>query len=318
MQYFKNVIFISPFQEHIKYLQKYVNVFYIFPRHLFLASWYIHRLPAKLKSLFPYIPDKLMISQEYFFNPPHKINKRISKIEPSDVDAIIMMDPTTCNYDFSKFKKAVRIYWSIDHVYKTSLFHDIFLEKLEKFDYTFVSHKEFLPFYSNLGTKSYWLPLYYDPMINMKIEKHKDIDISFVGNIYGRRGEYVKFLKDKFPKLNTFYGNSYGKDMNEIYNRSKIVLNFANVKELNFRVFEALGSGAFVLNEYSKETLDIFENNIDLATFFDLNDLSEKIQFYLEHDKERETIALSGHNKVKQSHTLDTRIKDILEKTGLL
>ncbi len=313
----KNLLLISPFPEQLKYLRRRVNAFYFYPRHFHLLPWFIHRIPARIKRFSPAIPLKLLTPLEYIFNPPHAIRGLDFHIDPSIIDAILIADPTWCNFDLKPFKNAVRIYWSIDNIYESTLYHDTLLARIEKFDYIFTAHKNTVSYFSKLGPKTYWLPLYYDPEVNRKQDRAKDFDVTFVGRMYERRLNYIDNLKKKLFNLRTFFGSAYYNDMNEIYNRSKIVLNFANRGELNSRTFEVLGSGAFLLNEFSEEMLEIFQENVDLVTFADLDDLIEKIFYYLDRDAEREKIASSGYRKVQALHTLDVRIKELLEKTIL-
>ena len=313
----KNLLLISPFPEQLEYLRRYVNAFYLYPRHFHLGLWYIHRIPARIKRFSPAIPEKLLIPLEYIFNPPHRVKGLVFHIDPSIIDAILIVDPTYCNFDLKPFKTAVKIYWSIDNIYESTLYHDTLLTRIEKFDYIFTAHKNSVPYFSKLGPKTYWLPPYYDPEVNRKLDRAKDFDVTFVGNIYGARIGYVNNLKKRLSNFSTFFGTAYYNDLNEIYNRSKIVLNFANRRELNFRTFEVLGSGAFLLNEFSEEVLELFQENVDLVTFSDLDELIDKIFYYLDRDTEREKIASSGHRKVQELHTLEARIKELLEKTIL-
>ena len=46
--------------------------------------------------------------------------------------------------------------------------------------------------------------------------------------------------------------------------------------------------------------------------FDGIEDLREKVSYYLEHEEEREQIAENGYKKVKEHHTYVNRIKDML------
>ena len=45
--------------------------------------------------------------------------------------------------------------------------------------------------------------------------------------------------------------------------------------------------------------------------------LKTKIDYYLKHDKERESIRLAGHKRAKEEHTYIERWKTILGELGL-
>ncbi len=296
-------------------MSKYANVYYYFPKHFHTYAWYFHRIPAKLKSYISPLPRTVLDGLGYIFNFPHKFH---IDFNPSIIDGVIIIDPTFCNFDLKKFRNAITIYWSWDNIYRVSLIHDLILLDLENFDYVFSGHKDTVKYFEKAGTKSFWLPFFYDPELNFPIDRKKIYDISFVGNMYGHRKDYIFYLQKKYSHLRYFFGNAYQKDQNEIYNSSKIVLNFPNVEELNFRVFEALGSGSFLLNEKSEETMELFEDGADLVFFKDKEELTVKIDYYLEHEEERQQIAKKGYMKVSQFHTLDSRIKNMLKISGLL
>jgi len=312
---YPNILLISPFWNISRYFLKYANVYYYYPKHFHTYQWYIHRVPARLKYHFSRIPQKIVNGMGYIFNPPHGF---IKDIRADMIDAVIITDPTWCNFDLNRFKNAIRIYWSWDNIYRTSLIHDLTLIYMEKFDYVFSAHRETVNIFSETGAKAFWLPYFYDPEMNFPMNIEKSIDVSFVGNIYGRRKEYISFLKDKLVNHSYFFGNAYQKDQNEIYNRSKIVINFPNVGELNQRVFEALGSGSFLLTGESKETSEIFNDKEDLVYYSDAEDLLEKINYFLSRDYERANISSNGHLKVLKHHTIESRIVDMLNVTGLI
>jgi spore maturation protein CgeB len=49
----------------------------------------------------------------------------------------------------------------------------------------------------------------------------------------------------------------------------------------------------------------------------DLRDLTDKIDYYLEHHEERETIRMFGHNRTKKEHTYVHRWATILKELGI-
>lgn len=51
----------------------------------------------------------------------------------------------------------------------------------------------------------------------------------------------------------------------------------------------------------------------DIVFYDSLSDMQAKALYYLEHEDERKQIAENGHKKVKELHTYDIRIKQMLE-----
>ncbi|NDC38046.1 MAG: glycosyltransferase family 1 protein [Proteobacteria bacterium] len=104
----------------------------------------------------------------------------------------------------------------------------------------------------------------------------------------------------------------------ELYSRSKIVLNDCIRDDLNWRVFEALASGALLITpRVSPETLELFPENEALVTYrpHDVDDAVQKVRYYLSHETKRLRIAQNGYERVRSTHMAHHRAKTLL---GLL
>jgi spore maturation protein CgeB len=104
-------------------------------------------------------------------------------------------------------------------------------------------------------------------------------------------------------------------EMPYIFRCSKINLNITSKtiqSGLSQRIFDVLGSKGFLITNYQPELADYFEIGKDLVIYEDVEDLVKKCKYYLEHDTEREEIALSGYKKVQQYHTYTMRMKEVL------
>ena len=51
----------------------------------------------------------------------------------------------------------------------------------------------------------------------------------------------------------------------------------------------------------------------DFVYYESMEDLLQKIDYYLVHEDEREAIAKNGHDKVSAGHTFRHRVREILE-----
>jgi len=100
-----------------------------------------------------------------------------------------------------------------------------------------------------------------------------------------------------------------------LYNSSKLVLNISRSKELNMRVFEVLGCGRPLLTDHVEEVTDIFKNKVHLATYSSLDELIDLILYYLVNEEEREEMARRGQEECYKKHTLDHRVRTILDES---
>lgn len=163
----------------------------------------------------------------------------------------------------------------------------------------------------------------------------KDIDVSFIGSVaqwasFGNtsRKKYLDYLKPKLESagikyyfIDTSGRNASIEDYAKAVNRSKIVLNFSQTtdghRHMKKRVFEALGSGALLLEEEGPDTRRFFDAGRDYVEFSDPEDLFDKICYYVHHSEERETIVASGHIKAVTEYNADNLIRYVLHELGI-
>lgn len=112
----------------------------------------------------------------------------------------------------------------------------------------------------------------------------------------------------------------YWSEMPKVFRMSKINLNFTipNIKSgIPLRIWDVLGAGGFLLTNYQAEIPYYFEEGEDLVCFDGIDDLREKVGYYLCHEKERQEIAWNGYRKVKEKHNYIERIWTMLEQVEL-
>ena len=108
----------------------------------------------------------------------------------------------------------------------------------------------------------------------------------------------------------------YWSEMPKVFRMSKINLNFTipNIKSgIPLRIWDVLGCGGFLLTNYQAEIPYYFNEGEDLVCFDGLEDLCEKVGYYLEHEEERKRIAWNGYRKVREKHSYIERIHTILD-----
>lgn len=79
------------------------------------------------------------------------------------------------------------------------------------------------------------------------------------------------------------------------------------------RIMDILGAGGFALTNYCQETAELFEEDKEIVMFKSPEELLEKVDYYLSHDKERQRIARAGHKKVMECYTYEKKIRQLLD-----
>ncbi len=103
--------------------------------------------------------------------------------------------------------------------------------------------------------------------------------------------------------------------MPKIFKCSKINLNMTlrSIKSgIPQRAFDIMGCGGFLMSNYQPELAEYFIPGEDLVLYDSVDDLIQKIDYYLSHEEERLQIARNGYEKIKRYHTYDTRLTEIL------
>lgn len=191
-------------------------------------------------------------------------------------------------------------------------------------------------FFESKGINHYWLlPAVFEDECNM-FEPNDDPslqgDVIFVGGgaEYGHpewpyRYELVKFLEETYQDKYRKYGNPQrtvrGDDLNQLYANAKIAigdsinLGFKHKNYTSDRLFESIGRGAFTIYPRIEGIAELFPEELgDIwYEFGDFDGLKKKIDYYLEHEDERETIRRAYHGFVKSSQTYTARLQRLLD-----
>jgi len=104
---------------------------------------------------------------------------------------------------------------------------------------------------------------------------------------------------DQYRPVRPVCGDFY----RETLSSAKIALCFLstlNRDTYTRRCFEIPAMGVFMLCQYSDDLSKLFEDGVDAVFFHNTQDMMQKIEYYLGHEAERETIARSGLNRVNR------------------
>ena len=109
----------------------------------------------------------------------------------------------------------------------------------------------------------------------------------------------------------------YYSQMPLAFSQSKINLNIS-LKTIRtgipLRAIDVLGCGGFVLSNYQEELFDYFNVGKELVVYENIEDLFYQAKYYLEHEDEREQIALAGFERVKRDFTFRERLEKMYPK----
>lgn len=121
--------------------------------------------------------------------------------------------------------------------------------------------------------------------------------------------------RDLVPGVNVRESIDYNREMVKVMYLSRINLNITlpSIETgLPQRMFDIMGAGGFLLTNYQEEIEEYYEIGKDLEVFKNLEELEEKVNYYLSHERERLVIAMNGYRKTRESHNFQTRIRSII------
>lgn len=128
-------------------------------------------------------------------------------------------------------------------------------------------------------------------------------------DIYPNRGKVQNILKRMNIKSFTkrvIHGQYIG-----MLNQSKIFVIHTNInKRLAMKFTEAMACGTMVLTDEPEDfTLQGFKKDHHLVLYDGLDDMKDKLLYYLKNDEERKLIATRGMNFVRKNHSCAKRIR---------
>ncbi len=211
--------------------------------------------------------------------------------------------------------------------YDYSAFNSFFV------DYALITHKEFIKPYKNKAFFSVGTNTDQFKPLNIK----KEYDVSFIGTPKTDRREFISYLMNKgvkikvfgagweqYPEFKAIYGGFLDKEEYvKVINQSKINLcfnkNYLGTTHVIQKFFEINACNVFMLTEYCKGYSDLFKEGEELVMFKDSKELFQKVEYYLNKEKERERIAKNAYQKILAKYSSESELKSIfkqIEKYG--
>jgi spore maturation protein CgeB len=169
------------------------------------------------------------------------------------------------------------------------------------------------------------------------MDVEKKIDVSFVGVSEGRpeRTEYIEYLNNNGINVATYgLGFSGGfvpqEKMNEIFNMSKINLNFTQmnriaelykenpllnrIRQSKGRPIEIALTKSFCLSQSAPSMDKLFEIDKEIVVFDTKEELLEKVQYYLKHLRERERITLNAYKRAIRQYESRVYLQNVFNE----
>lgn len=195
------------------------------------------------------------------------------------------------------------------NVYGYNLFQDVLKENIMR------EVKKYVQF--SLG-EDYWASdklVFSSLFLNQKVTSMERIAISeelscfFDFNLYTNEStEELLNVVNKGPV-------DYQLQMPQVFYNSKINLNITlrSIESgMPLRALDIMGCRGFLMTNYQADILELFEPDKDFVYYENIEDLIDKANFYINNDAAREKIAESGYGKVKELHSYEVRVKEIL------
>ena len=217
------------------------------------------------------------------------------------------------NFDLVVFSKcdkvSERVFKEITKKTKTCLwfmdplitYNDEMRRKTELVDYFCCDKKNVLSAALEINSRSYHICEGFDQGVDKPWDIDKEYDVSFIGNVYGDRADILNSIEQPVKLISSAYAAQHSKEVS----KTKINLNFCTADGASDRVYKILAAGGFLLsNDWVGREKDLTDGK-ECVIFNTMEDLNNKIEYYLNNERERNTIAQAGHSAVQKFNRLN-------------
>lgn len=182
-------------------------------------------------------------------------------------------------------------------------------------------------------------------------------DVSFVGQPHGTRRDIIQSLELSGIVVTKYGAGWHEtsrisqQQMIEVFSSSKININLSNAsvqrrtflgrlkknsrqflpfrlwrhtldveaegQQIKGRNFEVPGCGGFLLTGNADNLSEYYQDKKEIVVFHTMKELRDVIRYYLQHDDERQQIALQGYKRTMQEHTYAHRFAHIFSIIGI-
>lgn len=292
------------------------------------------------------------LSLDYNQNVPENMSRIENIINDFKPDVVISFGWWDLNIDIEKYEKIIKgnnctnVFWTIDDPNCMEL---ISLPMASFSKCIFTSDGDSIEKYAEKDIKAEFLPCACDQMFHTRTTPSKKYqhDLVLLANNYNTEnnipfperqhgieqvlkpvlaGEYKVAVYGRWWRDDNrlfilpprFYGGViHPTEISKVYSSSKIALGITSVENsktmLSMRVFEALGSGILYISQYSKSLDNFFNHKEHLILTKSAEETRYYVNYYLEHENEREEIAQNGQKYIYNNHTYLHRAQKIID-----
>ena len=197
-------------------------------------------------------------------------------------------------------------------------------------------------FRRQVDVSCYYLPLAVDPALHRKLSvspadrQRYDCDVSFVGSWNRGRQEVIEHVVSRTAASLKIWGPGwkevltgnrlasciqgqgiYGEEVVKLFNVARIGLNIHTwhgiPSGVNGLAFEVPACGGMALLEYSEELSEIYRIGEEVEFYRSLEELAEKVNFYLKNPAAHKRIADKGYERVQRDHTFTRRMAQLIK-----
>lgn len=162
---------------------------------------------------------------------------------------------------------------------------------------------------------------------------NRDIEVIFIGALHVSKMEMLARIKKALGrrirlrgiggyKKNIYFNLKYGfpgwvrpirfEDYVPLYQRAMIGINLHNRAKYtvgSYRLFELPGNGVMQISDGGEWLTDFFDVGEEIVGYEGAGELIDKVLYYLDHQAERQRIALNGFRRVMRDHGFKRRMK---------
>lgn len=288
-----------------------------------------------------------MVSQVTVIEPGQPISEVAYQIMPDMVLVLDGMFIQNDQLDAVRRQGIKTAVWLTDDPYYT----DMTTENVSHYDYVFTLESNCIPYYQQLGcTQVHHLPFaafpdHYRPSRKPSVPRR---EVSFIGSAYWNRIDFLSPIMERLMQRNTLINGIWWdrlpnfaayqgrievnkwmgpEETAEAYNASKIVINLHRSHEddsvnnnavkipaasPNPRTFEISACATLQLSDFRSDLAKFYTPGVEIETYSSPQELLDKIEYYLTHEKERREIALNALDRTMREHTYGNRVNEML------
>jgi len=235
-------------------------------------------------------------------------------------DWVITTDPNApAKYKKLGYLHVIKSTWAVN----TNLYHP--MPSKEKYGVTFVgsSHGNRLKMANFLRKNGIAVDCWGQGWPNGRATQDKMIEIFANSKINLNFAEVSTSSRDVKTIIKTMAKVFLRRGINNTYHFFPPSIIFRNLINFGFpktypqikgRNFEVPACGGFMLTQAAEDLFNYYGYDKEIVVFNTLEELLEKTRYYLNHDTEREKIAMAGYQRTIRDHTWEKRFSDIFGK----